>query len=201
MDPDVYNDASLYLLVSGAVDYGIRHVPRMLSTLRNDTNCSSVDDAVAEEPPHHTDDIPDTPGSPARLLTDVFIAVNVVVFVAQLVSPEVTILGVKVLLLYIIISYTLYLICNDRVLLLILQDNDFINQGEYWRLLTAAFLHGSPIHLILNCSSLASLGPIVEWTCGRERFIIIYLLAAISGNLASYFGSEYSSLGASGKTI
>ena len=45
--------------------------------------------------------------------------------------------------------------------------------------------------------SLHSLGPIVEWTCGRQRFVAIYLTAAVTGNLASYLGDPWPSLGAS----
>jgi membrane associated rhomboid family serine protease len=71
-------------------------------------------------------------------------------------------------------------------------------KGEIWRLLTAAWLHGSPSHLILNMLSLHALGPITEWTCGRARFAAIYLGAAFAGNVASFWGEPVPSLGASG---
>lgn len=133
----------------------------------------STVDAPTEEPPHHSDDLPETPlQSPARLLSDTLIGINVAVFLAQLLFPQVTLLGIK--------------------------SNDLIEAGQYWRFLTPAFLHGSPTHLLVNMLSLHSLGPVVEWTCGRQRFLAIYLLAAITGNIASYVGDPLPSLGASG---
>lgn len=50
---------------------------------------------VGQEVPHHTRNVPQVPGSPARLLSDVIIGVNVVIFIAQLASPEVTLAGIK----------------------------------------------------------------------------------------------------------
>jgi hypothetical protein len=47
-----------------------------------------------------------------------------------------------------------------------LQVNALILAGQYWRLLTPAFLHGSITHLAVNCFSLNNLGPTVEATAG-----------------------------------
>ena len=44
--------------------------------------------------------------------------------------------------------------------------NALILAGQYWRLLTPAFLHGSITHLAVNCFSLNNLGPTVEATAG-----------------------------------
>ena len=46
------------------------------------------------------------------------------------------------------------------------QVNALILAGQYWRLLTPAFLHGSITHLAVNCFSLNNLGPTVEATAG-----------------------------------
>lgn len=135
----------------------------------------SRDDVVQEGPPpaHHVPNIPEIPlTSPARLVSDMLIASNVAIFILQLVFPGITLAGIKA--------------------------NDLIDAGEYWRLLTPAFLHGSPAHLLLNMLSLHSLGTVCEWTCGRKRFLMIYLYAAVVGNLFSYFGDDSPSLGASG---
>ena len=70
--------------------------------------------------------------------------------------------------------------------------------GQYWRLLTPAFLHGSLIHLAVNSSSLNSLGPLLEARAGHARFLVAYLLAGVAGNVASFLGSTTPSLGASG---
>lgn len=72
--------------------------------------------------------------------------------------------------------------------------------GEWYRLLTAAFLHGGLLHLALNMYALYLFGPRLEAVFGRLRFIALYLLAALSGSAASYAFSEPArpSVGASG---
>eukprot|EP00955_Chlamydomonas_euryale_P112060 366110-Chlamydomonas_euryale.AAC.3 len=46
-----------------------------------------------------------------------------------------------------------------------------VGRGEYYRLLTAAFLHGGPLHLLANCLSLHWVAPAVEEQCGRSTFV------------------------------
>jgi rhomboid protease GluP len=72
--------------------------------------------------------------------------------------------------------------------------------GEWWRLGTAMFLHFGVIHLCLNAVSLWEAGQLVERMYGRWRFIIIYLSAGLFGNLLSLVvqGNEAVSGGASG---
>jgi len=72
--------------------------------------------------------------------------------------------------------------------------------GEVWRLLTAAFLHGSVLHLLLNMYAVYLFGPPLEQAFGRVRFLGLYLIAALGGSAASYaFSSPLTpSLGASG---
>ena len=70
--------------------------------------------------------------------------------------------------------------------------------GEYWRLLTAIFLHIGFIHLVFNSYALYSLGPQVERLFGRHRFLVVYLLSGLAGSVASYVLSESLSAGASG---
>jgi membrane associated rhomboid family serine protease len=75
-----------------------------------------------------------------------------------------------------------------------------VAHGEYWRLLTAAFLHGSVIHIALNMYALYLFGPPLEAALGRARFLALYLVAALGGSAASYAvaGPASPSLGASG---
>lgn len=75
-----------------------------------------------------------------------------------------------------------------------------IADGEYYRLLTAAFLHYGTLHLLLNMFALVSLGPELERALGRGRFLALYLLCGIAGNAASYaLGPEFTrAAGASG---
>jgi membrane associated rhomboid family serine protease len=75
-----------------------------------------------------------------------------------------------------------------------------IANGEYYRLLTAAFLHAGLLHLLFNMLALYFLGPPLEAALGRARFIALYMLSALGGSVASYaFASPLqASLGASG---
>jgi len=72
--------------------------------------------------------------------------------------------------------------------------------GEWWRLFTSAFLHGSFIHIAFNMYVLFFLGPTLERILGHTRFITLYLLAALGGSVASYWFSDIQtvSVGASG---
>ena len=72
--------------------------------------------------------------------------------------------------------------------------------GEWWRLLTAAFLHGSFLHIAFNMYVLFALGPTLERILGHYRYLTLYVLAAIGGGVASYAISDPNtvSVGASG---
>lgn len=70
--------------------------------------------------------------------------------------------------------------------------------GEYWRLLTAMFLHIGVFHLLFNGYALLVIGTEVERIFGPGRFAIIYFLSGLLGSLASYAFSFTLSAGASG---
>jgi membrane associated rhomboid family serine protease len=70
--------------------------------------------------------------------------------------------------------------------------------GEWYRMLTAAFLHVQIWHLGLNMLALWILGNALEPVLGRWRFIALYLISALGGSAASLLTSDVSSLGASG---
>lgn len=76
--------------------------------------------------------------------------------------------------------------------------NSLILEGDYWRFITPIFLHGSLMHLFVNCYSLFMIGGLVERMYGRGKFITIYLLAGILGNLCSFVFVPGPSVGASG---
>jgi membrane associated rhomboid family serine protease len=75
-----------------------------------------------------------------------------------------------------------------------------VHHGQWYRLITAAFMHASWEHIIFNMLTLAIIGPAVEAEIGKVRFLAVYLLAAVGGSVASYLlGSPYElGLGASG---
>lgn len=75
-----------------------------------------------------------------------------------------------------------------------------IANGEWYRLITAAFLHGGLLHIAFNMYALYFLGPDLERFLGRIRFSIVYFVAALGGGVASYYFSDVNtiSVGASG---
>lgn len=78
------------------------------------------------------------------------------------------------------------------------KNNELIAQGEYWRLLTAMFLHIAMVHVFSNMLALYALGPQVESTFGQVRFLVVYSLSGLLGSGLSYLLSPDLSLGASG---
>ncbi len=64
--------------------------------------------------------------------------------------------------------------------------------GDYWRLLTSMFLHGGALHLFLNMYMLFQIGLLSEFSWGKFRFILIYLLTGLFASLASayWYGRE-----------
>jgi membrane associated rhomboid family serine protease len=75
-----------------------------------------------------------------------------------------------------------------------------VADGEYYRLLTAAFLHENVVHIALNMYALYLFGPPVEAALGRVRFLALYLISAVGGSALSYAfaAPNQPSLGASG---
>jgi membrane associated rhomboid family serine protease len=75
-----------------------------------------------------------------------------------------------------------------------------IASGEWWRLLTAPFLHAGLWHVGLNMLALWVLGGQLEPLLGRWHFVTVYLLSALGGATASYLFSSPTTLsvGASG---
>jgi rhomboid protease GluP len=95
------------------------------------------------------------------LVTYTFIVINILVFLLQQLSQDVvTEAGLKV--------------------------NEFIVQGQYWRLFTPMLLHGSIIHLGFNLYALYIFGPGLERHFGHLRFITLFILSGFAGNVLSF---------------
>ncbi len=74
-----------------------------------------------------------------------------------------------------------------------------IDFNEYYRLFTAAFLHGSIYHLLVNMYSLFIIGTQIEGFMGRFKYIIIYFYSILTASLFSIiFNQNVFSVGASG---
>lgn len=75
--------------------------------------------------------------------------------------------------------------------------------GQWWRLFTAMFLHFGIQHLGSNMISLWAIGPYAETFFGKARYLLLYLVSGICGNLLTvavelHTGSYALSAGASG---
>jgi len=57
-------------------------------------------------------------------------------------------------------------------------------QHDYSRLVTAAFLHAGPLHILFNMWALYALGPALERVLGWWRFLAVYALSALGGSVA-----------------
>lgn len=75
--------------------------------------------------------------------------------------------------------------------------NELILQGQVWRLVTPALLHGSLLHIAFNMYALFSLGSSLERYYGHGRFLLLYAIGAFCGNTLSFLLSPNPSLGAS----
>jgi membrane associated rhomboid family serine protease len=60
-----------------------------------------------------------------------------------------------------------------------------IADGEYWRLITAGFLHAGFFHLLFNMFSLYILGTMLEPAIGRLRFALIYFVSLLAGSFGA----------------
>ena len=119
----------------------------------------------ADPPTGSTTKIETTPESPVRRLWNAravtfFIALNLIVYGIELHRNAL----------------------NNPVMLHRLGALDFfavINNGEFWRLLAALFLHYNPIHLVFNLFALYVLGPSLERAIGSTRFAAFYLISGL----------------------
>jgi membrane associated rhomboid family serine protease len=117
-------------------------------------------------------------------VTKVLIAINLLVFLAQQASA----------------SFENHFVLIGSELDLSGQLVGGVADGQYYRLLTAAFMHYSIWHIAFNMYALYLFGPPLEATLGRVRFTSLYLLSALGGSAASYafIPPNGESLGASG---
>ena len=107
------------------------------------------------------------------LVTNTLIVLNVVVFILSNLFPTINDFGAQI--------------------------NDLVLQGEYWRLLTAMFLHVDIFHIGLNMLSLFFIGRAVEIFYGKWRYLVIYLVSGLCGGIAFLFLSPGQiAVGASG---
>jgi len=81
-----------------------------------------------------------------------------------------------------------------------------VREGEWYRVVTAMFLHAGTLHLVLNASAIWIVGRWVEPKLGASRTFLIFVIGGIVGNLVSLFASAQvavavPSVGASGGAL
>ena len=92
----------------------------------------------------------------------------------------------------------------DRLALMGAIVPEYVKAGQYWRLLTAMFLHGDGtiqgtlLHLAMNVFALFQLGSLYEIMFGTRRFVLIYFLAGLAASITSTLRISGASVGASG---
>ena len=74
-----------------------------------------------------------------------------------------------------------------------------VASGDWWRLITSAFLHYGPFHLGLNMLALWWFGAPLEQALGRGRFLLLYLVSGLAGSAGALIDKPLSpTVGASG---
>lgn len=113
---------------------------------------------------------------------------------------------------YILIGFTVFVYILQMLGAALLGDSNYgidfitfwgariseaIYAGQYWRLITPVFLHGSLAHIFFNMYALLSIGALLERHFGHGRFLLLYFLGAFSGNVLSFLFTQGYSVGAS----
>ena len=91
---------------------------------------------------------------------------------------------------------------NGEVLLRLGAKSPYILVGQWWRLVTAIFLHAGLMHIGLNLWCLFDLGPQVESLFSTPKFVVFYLVAGVAGFVLSLWWRPFGmSVGASGSIL
>jgi rhomboid protease GluP len=74
-----------------------------------------------------------------------------------------------------------------------------VAQGQWWRIVTSAFLHGGLLHIAFNMFALFQVGRFLEMLIGSRRMLTIYAISMVGSGLAVYFFAyDQVTIGASG---
>jgi membrane associated rhomboid family serine protease len=123
-------------------------------------------------------------------VTKALIAINVAVYVAEL-AQGANVNGV---------GGSIY---TDGVLIALARTGPQhligVAEGQYWRLITAPFLHYGPFHLLLNMLALWWFGTLLEQRIGSAKFLLLYLMSGLAGSAGALIASPLEpTVGASG---
>ena len=108
-------------------------------------------------------------------------------------------INILIFIITALLSKSIYNIDSYTLMVLGAKVNVLIDNGQPWRLITCAFLHGGLSHIAFNMYSLKIIGSEVEYVYGKVKYIAIYLISALGGSIFSYlFNADSISVGASG---
>ncbi|PWU25306.1 MAG: rhomboid family intramembrane serine protease [Candidatus Rokuibacteriota bacterium] len=117
----------------------------------------------------------------ARLVTKVLIGLNVLVYLITVAQGG----GINA--------------PGGRLFTKFLLFGPYVKNGDWWRLITSAFLHGSILHIAFNMLALWWIGGPVETVMGRWKYLALYLISGLAGAAGSLLVSPLSpTVGASG---
>ena len=102
------------------------------------------------------------------------------------------------ILLYILSVVIVY--NNGASVLLNIGNNNYVDiqKGEVYRLILSVFLHVNIFHLLCNMYALYIIGTQLETFIGKFKYLLVFLISAVVGNLLSCVVSNNASVGASG---
>lgn len=120
-----------------------------------------------------------------RLLTKILIGLNLAVFLVQLSVGD---------------RFTDRFDLIGRAYVPLLGSVEGVAEGQWYRMLTVMFLHGSYIHILFNMLSLWWIGGPLEAALGRARYLALYFVSGLAGSALTYLvaAPNQPSLGASG---
>ncbi|MEU6661614.1 rhomboid family intramembrane serine protease [Streptomyces sp. NPDC046821] len=123
--------------------------------------------------------------SDPRLVTKILIGLNIAVFLVQLSVGD---------------RFTDRFDLIGRAYVPLLGGIEGVAEGQWYRLLTSMFLHGSYIHIGFNMLSLWWIGAPLEAALGRARYLTLYFVSGLAGSALTYLiaAQNQPSLGASG---
>jgi rhomboid protease GluP len=111
-----------------------------------------------------------------------------------------TIIGITVFV-WLLQMASVFLLGGDLPAALLDKSNPDIQAGQMWRLITPVLLHSTSfsfiLHIVFNMYALNAIGPMLEQFYGHRRFLALYIVTGVAGNLLSFIFSAYPSLGAS----
>ncbi|MEU6573196.1 rhomboid family intramembrane serine protease [Streptomyces sp. NPDC046805] len=120
-----------------------------------------------------------------RRVTKVLIGLNLALFLVQLSLGD---------------TFTDHFALIGRAYVPQLHGLEGVAEGQYYRMLTAMFLHGGYLHILFNMLSLWWIGGPLEAALGRARYLALYFISGLAGGALSYLlaAPNQPSLGASG---